>query len=133
MDATKYVELAAKTDLNQHQYQLAGFRAAANVDLLHAALGINTESGELTDILKKNILYGKDIDLINFMEELGDLLWYISIACRHLDISLESVFEQNIAKLKARYGDKFTEEAALNRDLDKERMVLEKHDSNFSC
>jgi hypothetical protein len=31
----------------------------------------------------------------------------------------------NIEKLKVRYPEKFTEEAALNRNLDKERKTLE--------
>ena len=33
--------------------------------------------------------------------------------------------DTNIAKLKARYGDKFTEQAASERDLDTEREILE--------
>jgi hypothetical protein len=34
--------------------------------------------------------------------------------------------EKNIAKLKARYGDKFSEESAEHRDLKTEREILEK-------
>ncbi len=33
--------------------------------------------------------------------------------------------ERNIAKLQARYPDKFTQEQALNRDTDNERKILE--------
>jgi hypothetical protein len=33
--------------------------------------------------------------------------------------------ETNINKLKARYGTKFSEAAALNRDLEAERKILE--------
>ena len=35
------------------------------------------------------------------------------------------VMENNITKLKARYGDKFSEEKAENRDLDTERKILD--------
>jgi hypothetical protein len=35
------------------------------------------------------------------------------------------VLDINIDKLKARYPEKFTEKEAENRDLDKEREVLE--------
>lgn len=127
MNATEYVKQSAATDLNETGYMYAAARAVSSIELLHASLGITTESGELTDILKKYILYNKDIDVINFKEELGDLLWYIALACRHLDVSMEEIFAQNNAKLRARYGEKFTAHAALNRDLDKERKVLEDH------
>ena len=42
-----------------------------------------------------------------------------------LDIDLESVCKKNIAKLQARYPDQFSQASALNRDLDKERKILE--------
>ena len=35
-------------------------------------------------------------------------------------------FDININKLKARYGDKFSSERAINRDLETEREILEK-------
>ena len=96
------------------------------VRLLHSMIGLCTESGEIQDMMKKHIFYGKDIDRVNFKEELGDLMWYIAIACNELDIPLEDVMKTNVDKLRARYGDKFTEEAALNRNLSKEREILEK-------
>jgi hypothetical protein len=39
--------------------------------------------------------------------------------------SFEEMMDKNVAKLKARYPNKFTQESALNRDLAKERAVLE--------
>lgn len=41
------------------------------------------------------------------------------------NLDLLQSLEVNIAKLAKRYGDKFSEYAALNRDLDGERQVLE--------
>jgi NTP pyrophosphatase (non-canonical NTP hydrolase) len=96
------------------------------IDLLHAALGMQTESAEFSDMLKKSIFYGKPLDEVNLLEELGDQLWYISLALRALNSSFEEVMAKNIEKLKARYPHKFTEDKALNRDLDKEREILEK-------
>lgn len=100
------------------------------MELLHAAIGISTEAGEILDAFKKHLIYGKDLDLINVSEELGDITWYIAIMTRYLKnltgATLEDdILELNIDKLKARYPEKFTEEDALNRDLDKERDVLE--------
>ncbi len=42
-----------------------------------------------------------------------------------LDVDLAEAFEVNIAKLAKRYGDKYSDYAAINRDIDAERAVLE--------
>jgi hypothetical protein len=39
--------------------------------------------------------------------------------------NMEDILDTNIAKLEARYPEKFTEEAALNRNLEAEREILE--------
>jgi NTP pyrophosphatase (non-canonical NTP hydrolase) len=93
--------------------------------LLHAGMGMTTESGEFVDALKKHIYYGKPIDRTNLIEELGDQLWYVAVAIDALGTSFEDVMRINIEKLRERYGDKFTDEAAVNRDLEAERKVLE--------
>lgn len=97
-----------------------------NEDLLHAVLGINTESGELTDALKKHLYYGAPLNLINLQEELGDLLWYIARACKWLGISFEDLMEANINKLKVRYPEKWNQDNAINRDTTKEMKAFEK-------
>lgn len=93
--------------------------------LEHAAIGICTEGGELLDALKKVIFYGKELDTTNMKEEVGDILWYLAILCDALGTDFDTEMQRNIAKLKARYPQKFTSENALNRDLEKERKVLE--------
>jgi NTP pyrophosphatase (non-canonical NTP hydrolase) len=101
------------------------FRAASNVRLLHAAMGMETEVGEMMDQLKKHIFYAKPLDTVNLKEELGDLLWYVAIACDDLGITIEQVMDMVILKLRARYPERFTEYDAQNRDLEKEREILE--------
>lgn len=96
-----------------------------NIRLLHAAIGLATEAGEVQDQLKKAIFYGKPLDKVNLAEELGDIFWYMAIMADALGVDFDSIQNKNIAKLKARYGAKFTEAAALNRDLDTERKILE--------
>lgn len=92
--------------------------------LLHAGIGLTTEAGEFIDQLKKHIFYGRELDEVNLREELGDLLWYIAVAASALEIDLRVVMARNIAKLKVRYPDKFTTQAAVERDLDAERAVM---------
>jgi len=93
--------------------------------LLHAAIGITTEAGEFFDPLKKYLYYGKLYDEVNLREELGDLLWYIAIACDALDTTIELEMARVLAKLQTRYPEAFTDYLALNRNLEAERAVLE--------
>lgn len=93
--------------------------------LLHGAIGITTESGEIMDAIKKHIFYGKPLDKVNLIEEIGDVMWYCALILRELDTTFEDAAQININKLRARYGDKFSEFDALNRDLIKERDILE--------
>jgi NTP pyrophosphatase (non-canonical NTP hydrolase) len=95
------------------------------LDNLHYLMGMVTETGELVDPYKKNMAYNKPIDLVNVQEEIGDLMWYLANFCRINNFDLEKIMENNIAKLRARYPEKFTQENAINRDLDKEREILE--------
>ena len=76
------------------------------------------------------MIYGKPIDRVNLKEELGDVLWYVALAIDELGTSFDEVMEINNAKLAARFGDVFTSEAALNRDLETERKILEGKDEN---
>lgn len=94
-------------------------------DITHMIFGIMTETGELTDIFKKSMAYKKEVDWVNVKEELGDLMFYISSFCRINYLDLEEIIETNVAKLEARYPEKFTEHHALNRDLLHERKILE--------
>ena len=96
-----------------------------NSRILHACMGTTTEAGELVDACKKSMFYGKQLDKVNLAEEAGDVLWYIAILCDELGITFEELFEVNITKLKKRYGDKFSDESAENRDLAAEREILE--------
>lgn len=93
--------------------------------LLHGLLGMCTETGEAQDMVKKALIYGKPFDKINVLEECGDVLWYIALALDACGFTMEQAMERNIEKLKKRFPDRFTEAAALNRDLAAERAALE--------
>ena len=97
------------------------------IRLLHGSMTLTTESGELADAIKKSVFYGKELDLVNLAEEVGDVLWAVAIICDELGVSIEEVMEANIYKLRKRYPDKFKEGDALNRDLTSERASLEQN------
>lgn len=97
--------------------------------VLHAVVGKFTEAGEMLQAIDNSILDDAPLDVVNMKEEFGDDKWYDAILCDALAIDMQAVCDTNIAKLRARYPDKFTAEAANNRDLENERKVLEGSDS----
>lgn len=93
--------------------------------ILHAIIGIATESGELMEAVRGKLVLQEPLDNVNLQEEIGDLNWYEAILIDALEADWDDIREKNIAKLKARYPDKFSSESAINRDLKTERKILE--------
>ena len=124
MNNKEYVQSCLKTESPITESLKERF-SDRNIRLIHGAFGLQTESAELTDQLKKHIFYGKPLDVVNLKEETQDILWYISIIMDELDFTYEEAMETNIKKLKARYPEKFTEDKAINRNLEVERKILE--------
>lgn len=178
MDVIEYQNLAKRTLVDL---------GSKNKNITHMELGIATEFGELLDIFKKKIAYGKDIDRVNLSEELADICWYCvnayTLLNQELDeddfssrlrdmkilseeeyintldvpyyISLQSAsfddfeyvdileevyyiaavfkidmrksLENNIAKLRVRFPEKFDSNLAINRNVNEERKELEKN------
>lgn len=124
MDIKDYQEACLRTESNDFP-AIKGRVTDENIRLLHAGIGLATEAGEFLDALKKHVFYGKDLDKVNLMEECGDLMWYMSVALDALGYDYKQVMDRNIEKLSARYKNGFTKEAAVNRDLETERDILE--------
>lgn len=99
-----------------------------NPRLLHALIGIATESTELIEAILIALQQNKPIDQVNVLEEMGDIFWYSAIAIDATNGNWDQILETNIAKLKHRYPDKFTSENAINRDLIAEREILENNE-----
>lgn len=85
-------------------------------DLMHAAIGISGEAGELLDAVKKHWVYGKDLDLVNCVEELGDIYFYFTAMRQKLGITENQIRTANIEKLSKRYpAGVFTKADAIAR------------------
>lgn len=95
-----------------------------NSRIFHGIIGICTESGELAEALQ-NTLTGNDTDLINVVEEIGDVQWYSAILFDELKVNPYACLNAVIEKLKIRYPDKFTSDNAINRNLQSERETLD--------
>lgn len=99
-----------------------------NVDLrlLHAAMGIFTESGEAIELVRKQ-LEGHEFDTVGWGEEIGgDISWYQALGHDAAGTDEDVEREKNIRKLELRNkGKVFNAEATVNRDTEAERAILE--------
>lgn len=109
-------------------YSLPHMVDAADPDrgevIVHGVIGLATEAGELLEALD-SALDGEQFDSVNMQEEVGDAFWYQAILAKAGGFSFDTCQRRNIAKLRKRFPDKFTEHDALNRDLFGERAILE--------
>ena len=87
--------------------------------MLHMALGLAGEVGELIDGLKKGLIYGAPIDLDNVIEEMGDIEFYMEGLRLSMDINRDECLAANINKLatgeNARYSEGYSDDAAQYR------------------
>jgi len=67
--------------------------------------GLGGETGEVLDILKKQVRDSK-LDMQHLIEELGDVLYYLTMICNAHEISLQEVIDCNVEKLNERYKDR---------------------------
>lgn len=84
--------------------------------LVNGVMGLCGESGEAIDIVKKYLHQGHKLDKDKLIKELGDIAWYLAETAYALDIDLDEVLEQNIAKLKARYPEGFDSQRSIHRE-----------------
>ena len=95
--------------------------------LLTAALGLNGEAAEFSELIKKCIFQGKEYDDITknkLKDELSDVMWYIAQGCIALDTNIEELMDINMAKLKDRYPTGF-DKGRSNARYMKKRMMVE--------
>ncbi len=75
-------------------------------DVIHMALGIAGEGGEVSERVKKLIRDNNGdlskLDKADISKEIGDVLWYLAVLCDILDISFDDVAEKNLEKLASR-------------------------------
>jgi len=91
----------------------------ANVPLLlTASVGLASESGEFSEIVKKVIFQGKELNVdvrYHMLRELGDICWYLANAANALGADLEEIVKMNVAKLESRYPNGFEVSRSENR------------------
>ncbi len=121
MTPAEYIQKALRTE-GTYRFQATG---DVTPRIEHGVMGAVTEVGELMDAVKKAKIYGRVLDRVNLIEEIGDTMWYLAILADELGVSFEDIWEKNINKLRQRYPEKYTDEQCKNRDVATERKILE--------
>lgn len=86
--------------------------------IFNACLGLSGEVGEFNDMVKKWVFHEKELDVDHVKKELGNIAWYLAIACESFGWNLDEILQINVDKLKARYPEGFDVERANHRAED---------------
>jgi NTP pyrophosphatase (non-canonical NTP hydrolase) len=83
--------------------------------LFDATAGLSEEAGEILGVVRKHIYQSRALDRDRLRTELGDALWCLAIAAHSAGLTLEQVAAANVAKLRARHPDGYSDAASQMR------------------
>lgn len=81
-------------------------------------------STELLDMVKKQVFYGREIDVKKAELTLFTLKMALCFGLESEGFKVADVLQANVNKLTTRYPEKFTEDAANNRDVKAEYAAM---------
>lgn len=104
-----------------NEYQIAALRTTNHTltqmeQLQNGLMGLNGEAGECIDLIKKHLFQGHKLNEEHVAKELGDIAWYLAVSADAIGYDLETIFQMNIDKLKARYPEGFDADLSVNRN-----------------
>ena len=128
IDLNAYKDFVAKVTSNESnntgsltgQLKVLENTTGVNIALLlTGSIGMASEGGEFSEIVKKCIFQGKPLDedtIFHAKRELGDIIWYWISSCRALGLDPNEVIAENVRKLEKRYpGGSFDAYYSENR------------------
>lgn len=92
-------------DIDRYQRERAEENGVIDHDkaVVLYSLGIAGEAGEVADYMKKVLGHGKTFDRKTLVEELGDVMWYVSQLAYTHDIPMSEILAANTSKNRERY------------------------------
>lgn len=93
---------------------------ARKMGLIHMAMGLAGEAGEVLEVIKKHTMYNNPLDLEKAIKELGDVMFYLEGLMGELGVNADIVRNANIEKLTKRYPTNYSDSLAKER-LDGEK------------
>lgn len=103
--AYEFFEVTINKQLTLNGYQSEARQFAIypeEAEVVYPALGLAGEAGEVAEKVKKSIRGDGQLDADEVAKELGDVLWYIANLASDIGISLDTIAEKNLEKLKSR-------------------------------
>jgi NTP pyrophosphatase (non-canonical NTP hydrolase) len=102
------------------EYQAAAARTANaklsdHERLFDAAAGLAEESGEILGLVRKHVFQSHPLVRDRLRIELGDALWCLAITAQSAGMTLEDIAAANMAKLRARYPEGYSDAASRRR------------------
>ncbi len=97
MDFNTYQKKAISTAVYPSEYKIT-----------YPALGLGNEAGEVMGKIKKWLRGDDGVGVMSperkeaLKGELGDVLWYLAVLARDLELELNDIAEDNIQKLQSR-------------------------------
>lgn len=70
-----------------------------------AVMGLNEEAGEVAGLACRECWKKIPMPRYKWLEELGDVLWYLTAATMAKGLTLEELWQYNAVKLEGRYGE----------------------------
>lgn len=90
-------------------YQLWTDRTALypkDAGVVYTTIGLANEAGEVLGVVKKMMRDDNNVlteeKRAKLIAEVGDVCWYLARVCTELGVSMEDVFDINVAKLEDR-------------------------------
>jgi len=126
IDLNKYKDFVKAVTSTESNNTVALSRQLESLDnrvnialLLTGSIGLASEGGEFSEIVKKCVFQGKPLNndtVFHMKRELSDIMWYWVNACRALELDPNEVIAENVKKLEARYpGGSFDVHYSENR------------------
>lgn len=134
MTPNGYQQLALRTMADQNLIRQRIYELGPKATQLdNAVRGLSDEVGEINNLVKKHLEYGQDLDTTNLLEEAGDALWRLAQLLDAAGMTIEMAMHSNIKKLMVRYPDGYSDVLAANRDLEAEKVAVEKGGKTYLC
>lgn len=83
--------------------------------LIDAAAGLAEESGEILGLVRKHVYQSHALPLDRLTAELGDALWCLAMTAKCAGLTLDQVASANVAKLRARYPNGYSDTRSRDR------------------
>lgn len=110
MTFDEYTNLALRT----RNHNLEGW----SEHIQHSIFMLCSEVGEIAGPYQKFFFQGHNLpEPETVAKEIGDCLWALNNLADLIGYSLEEIAEMNIEKLRKRYGEQFSVEGSINRNV----------------